>query len=117
MSRALAPFASRESTIIALHHYALCLLNLHRTDQAELASAPIDVFEHGFWEWWPDVADGTYLLELRGMGAKTLTATVNVQAGTETTASFPGGVIFGDLSGDDMINITDLGMILANFGL
>jgi len=81
-----------------------------------VASAPIDVFEHGFWEWWPNVANGTYILELRGMGAKTLSATVNVQPGAETVVSFP-PVIFGDLSGDNAINITDLGIILMNFGL
>lgn len=81
-----------------------------------VASAPIDVFEHGFWEWWPDVADGTYLLELRGMGAETLRATVNVQTGVETVVTFP-PVVLGDLDGNDAVNVADLAIILANFGL
>lgn len=81
-----------------------------------VASESVTPDEAGAWEWWPGAPNGTYQLELHGMGAKVLTSSVVLQDDSETQADLP-DVILGDLNGDNSVSLTDLAIILSNFGL
>lgn len=81
-----------------------------------LESDVVDLYQSGFWEWWPEVAGGTFSIELRGMGAKPLRAVVPLEDGQQTTLDFP-DVYLGDLNGDDTIGLPDLATLLAGYGM
>jgi hypothetical protein len=83
---------------------------------ALLESHVVDVYQSGFWEVWPEVAGGSFLLEFRGMGAKPLRAVVPLEEGQQTTLNFL-DVHLGDLNGDDTIGLPDLAILLSNYGM
>jgi hypothetical protein len=84
-----------------------------------LESIPVEVYDNDMvfdFEVWPEYTSGDFLLELHGMGAIPLQATITLESGTETVTDFTLWSL-GDLSGDGHVRVEDLGILLPNYGM